>query len=265
MKKLNRFDASLRVSLVEVLASFNFYMAALIVFCALIVECSEDVLQALRHDMSGVVFGAADKFNISIKVGYYIYAAPLAGAFAASGNIVSDLEAGFYRLRLMKSGRNAYAYGVFVGSTLGGGLALMLGVLLFAFACAGLYDVSIPVNEIAAVDAWLPVLTSPHANWAYMLLHALLALLFGMIWSGIGLTISLYSPNRYVSYLAPFIVCFCTVLVLPVNVQPLEMLVQINWTSFTFPKLLCYQAVLYALVMAWFKYAFERRVVHEQG
>ncbi|NLO84553.1 MAG: hypothetical protein GX096_03875 [Clostridiales bacterium] len=266
MMKLGSINRSLRVNLANVVTAPNFWISAMLLFGVLFAEVAEGAFLGpwRMADQSG--FGDAYYFNISLHFGYYIYAAPLACAFAASGMFVSDLEAGFYRLRLMKSGRREYQYGLFLGTTIGGGLALMVGVLLFAVACSIIYLPYYPATDLVAPQAWLPMLKGQMGNWNFMLVSALLAFLFGMVWSGVGLAISVLSPNRYVSYLAPFIICFCAVLALPKEFQPLEMLVQMSWyETFTFPKLIRYQAVLYFTVMAWFRYAFERRVIRGQG
>jgi hypothetical protein len=263
MMRRNCLTRSVLVNLTHVVAAPNFWISVMLLFGVLFAEIAEGAFSWPWRVMEMSGHGDAYYFNISLHFGYYIYAAPLACAFAAGGMFVSDWEAGFYRLKLVKSGRREYQYGLFLGATLGGGLALMAGVLLFAAACSAIYIPYASAADLVAPDAWLPLLRGRTGNWNFMLVSALLAFLFGMVWSGIGLTISVLSPNRYVSYLAPFIICFCSVLALPTDLQPLEMLVQLHWLeSFAFAKLIAYQAVLYLAVMAWFRYAFERRVVH---
>lgn len=264
MTNLRNLNRSIWVNMTDVLTSSNFVISVLLLFGVLFAEVTEEALHLpwRQYDPSG--FGDAYFFNISMHFGYYIYAAPLACAFASSGLFCNDAEAGFYRLRLMKSGRREYKYGLFFGSTIGGGLALMLGVILFAALCSMIYRPYLHASEMAAMDAWLPVLNSLTGNWNYMVVNAFLAFVFGMVWSGVGLTFSILSPNRYVSYLAPFIICFCAVLILPIGLHPLEMLVQMNWESFTFPKLFAYQTILYLGTLTLFSYAFERRIIHGQ-
>lgn len=264
MKKFERAARSAAMSLRLVILSANFWIAAALLFGVLFAEIAGDVFSGYASKGPDA-FGAAYSFNISMHFGYFIYAAPLACAFAASGSLINDTEAGFYRLRLMKSGRHEYSIGMFIGTSTGGGLALMLGMLLFAVVCALQYGTSASIEDMAAMDAWYPLVSGAHAHWKYMLVSALLAFLFGALWAGVGLTISVYAPVRYVSYLTPFIICFCSALALPVGLQPLEMLVQMNWEAFTFPKLLVYQLALYCTVMLWFDFAVERRVIHAQN
>lgn len=260
MKKTAGVIRSLGVSLRAVVCGTNFWIAVALIFGVLFAETADTIFSGA--DATGASsFGAAYFFNLSLHFGYFIYAAPLACAFAASGSWINDEEAGFYRLRMLKSGKHEYSCSLFAGSSIGGGLALMLGVLLFASVCSITCGTDASIEDMIAMDAWRPILTSEHAHWKYMLLHALLAFLFGTLWSGVGLVISVYSPVRYVSYLTPFIFCFCSALALPASLQPLEMLVQMNWESFTFTKTLLYSSILYVFVMLWFDHAIERRAL----
>ncbi|GHU83422.1 hypothetical protein FACS1894196_3280 [Clostridia bacterium] len=250
------------VNLASVVMSPTFILSVLLFFGVLFAEV---IQMALIRDTLASDMGDAYFFNISIHFGYYIYAAPLLCSLATGGLFVNDSEAGFYRLRLMRSGRGGYRHGLWLGATVGGGLALFLGALLFALSCALLFGPHYPATSIATADGWLPVLEGLSGNWRYMLLNALLAFVFGMVWSGVGLTFTVLSPNRYVGVLAPFILCFCLALLLPPALQPLEMLVQGRWESFSLPMLFLYQGVLYLLALLWFSFAYDRRITHGQG
>lgn len=248
----------------SIIISKNFGLSVVLMFVILFAEVASDAFTTPWRQMDQTGYGDAYFFNISIHFGYYIYAAPLLCAFAASWLFCDDADTGYYRSRLMKSGKREYQYGLFLGTTLGGGLALMIGILLFATSLAVIYPPYYPATGMAVMNAWIPVLQGPIGNWNYMICNALLAFIFGMIWSGIGLIFSVLSHNRYISYLSPFIICLSLVLVMPVELQPLEMLVQMNWNGFTFPEILVYQSILYIGVMVLFIVAFERRVIRER-
>lgn len=256
---------ALGVDLRLTLSAPNFWIAALMLYAVLMAEVADAGVNRVLYGRGE--FGDAYNFNISLHFGYYIYAAPLLCAFAASGQFVGDVEAGFYRLRLLRSGRTGYQYALFVGATLGGGLALMLGVLLFAASCAALFGPYAPAADLGGTpDAWLPLLERRDGNWLFMLTIAAQAFAFGAIWSGAGLVATVFSPNRYVGYLVPFIICFCCALALPPWLQPLEMLLQLRWQEgFEFYKLAAYQAALYLATMACFRLALERRLRRENG
>lgn len=248
------------VSLRSVLLSTNFYLSIVLVFLTLFAEVSVDFFTYFADYQGNHAMGAAYPLDIAIRFGLFRYAAPLAAAFAAGGKLIDDTEEGFYRLRLMKSGKHEYSLGIFVGSSIGGGLAVAMGMLLCIILCAAHYGVSADVEGLAQNDAWIPL---TQGQWRYMGMHMILAFLFGTVWSGAGLLISVYSPVRYVSYLAPFMICFACTLVLPPALQPLEMLVQAQWKSFTFPKMFLYQGTLYLVMMLWFDRAVERKVIYE--
>ncbi|MEG2187741.1 MAG: hypothetical protein RR085_10515 [Clostridia bacterium] len=255
------FWANLR----NVITSSNFVFSVVLLFGVLFAEIATDAFSVpwRQYDQTG--FGDSYFFNCSIHFGYYIYAAPLLCAFASSWLFCDDAETGFYRSRLMLSGKKEYSYGLFLGTTVGGGFALMTGVLLFILSLTVIYLPYDPATGMAAMDAWKPLLHGKMGGWHYMMANAMLAFLFGMVWSGVGLLFSILSQNRYISYLSPFMLCFSMVLVLPAEWQPLEMLVQMNWVAFSFEKLFIYQSVLYISVMLLFIYIFERKIIHGQN
>lgn len=261
---IQKLRLCLRSNLRCVIRSKNFAFSVILMFGVLFAEVARDAFTTPWRQMDQTGYGDAYFFNISIHFGYYIYAAPLLCAFAASWLFCDDADTGYYRSRLMRSGKREYQCGLFLGTTIGGGLTLMAGVLLFTISLAVIYPPYSPATGMATMDAWMPVLRGPTGNWNYMILNAVLAFIFGMVWSGMGLIFSVLSHNRYVSYLSPFIICLSMVLVLPPELQPLEMLVQMNWSPFTFQKLLIYQSVLYGSEILLFMSTFDRRVIGEK-
>lgn len=260
MKSIARWMRGMMVSLRSVLLSINFYLAIVLIFLTLFAEVSVDFFTYFADYQGNHAMGAAYPLDLAIRFGFFRYAAPLAAAFASGGKLIDDTEGGFHRLRLMKSGKHEYSLGLFVGSSIGGGLAVALGMLLCVILCAVHYGVSADIEGLAYNEAWIPL---TQGQWRYMGMNVLLTFLFGMVWSGAGLLISVYSPVRYVSYLSPFMICFAAALVLPPQVQPLEMLVPSQWESFTFPKMFLYQGVLYLVMMCWFDRAVERKIIYE--
>ena len=259
MNDVKRTIRAARVNLKNVLMSPNFTIAALLLFVVLFAEITENAFTFPWRQTNPNGYGEAYYFRISLNVGYYVYAAPLACAFASSALFIQDWEAGFYRSRLMRSGKGGYANGLWLGATAGGGLALFMGGMLFALVCAVVYPPHIPAVEQDIIVAGFL------GNFRYMLECALMAFLFGAVWSGVGLIFSVLSPSRYVSYLAPFILCFCSLLFLPEIWGPTAMLKWERWTEFPTTGPLAYQAALYAGGMLLFRFAFERRVIHGRG
>lgn len=253
---------STRANLRIVLTSNNFWIAVLLCYGVLLADTMDSLF---LPEVSSAGFGAVYFFNMSLHFSYYIYAAPLCCAFASSGLFCDDSQAGFYRLRLMKAGKKGYQLGLWFSSTIGGGLALFMSVALFAITCTTRFRFYFIAADIATVDGWIPVLESPFGNIVYLIVNAFLGFLFGLIWSGVGLLFSVFSQNRYVCYFIPFILCFCAQLALPPSLQPNEMLVQMNWSSFSFAKLVGYQAFLYIVTMVLFLRSFHRRILNDKS
>lgn len=259
--KISYLARSVQINLMSILKSSPFALAVMLCFASLFAEIINPIMAIVDTGIRD--YGDAYFFHLSTHFGYYIYAAPLVCAFATGNVFCDDWEAGFYRHRLMKVGRRVYKHGLWVGVTLGGGLAVMLGVLIFALVCTLSFGPLPSATILPTMDAWLPLLQGAMGSARYMIINALLGFLFGMVWSGVGLLISTFTPNRYVSFLAPFMVCFSAVIFLPASLGPLEMLVQMNWESFTFPKLVAYQLILYTLLMIGHSIAFDRRINRE--
>lgn len=239
--------------------SYHVLMSAVICFLVLFAETAGSAYDVLFHGAIGLE--DAYSFNIAFHFGYFIWAAPLICAFAGSGAYCNAYEAGFYRQQLVRGGYKRSCPSIWFGGTFSGGVALAGGVLLFILFQVIVFEPCQDATVIAAFDGWLPLLSAKHGGLWYMLAHAGLAFLFGAVWSGIGIALSVFQPNRYVCYFSPFIMCMCAALVFPPCFQPLEMLVQMRWETFNFPQLLFYQGLLYSAGYLAFHYAFKKELI----
>lgn len=239
--------------------SFHVLLGALICFLVLFAETAGSAYEVLFHGASGIE--DAYFFNIALHFGYFIWAAPLICAFAGSGAYCNAYEAGFYRQQLVRGGYEKSCLSIWFGGTFSGGLALVGGVLLFTLFQIIVFEPCQDAMVMAAFGGWLPLLSAKHGGLWYMLAHVGLAFLFGTVWSGVGIVLSVFQPNRYVCYFSPFVLCMCAALVLPSRFQPLEMLVQMRWETFNFPQLLLYQGLLYLAGYLAFHCAFKKELI----
>jgi len=239
--------------------SFYVLLGSVICFLILLAETAAPAYDILFHGASGLE--DAYYFNIAFHFGYFIWAAPLICAFAGSGAYCDAYEAGFYRQQLVRGGFERSCLAIWYGGTFSGGLALAGGVLLFTLFQIIVFEPCQDATVIASFDGWTPLLSAKNGGLWYMLAHAGLAFLFGAVWSGIGIALSVFQPNRYVCYFSPFILCMCAALLLPSWLQPLEMLVQMRWESFNFLRVLLYECSLYSVGYLVFSYAYKKELV----
>lgn len=259
MRKKWNAGRAILYSIRSVCKSYHVLLGAVICFLVLVAEtagAAYDIMFCGATGLEDVYY-----FNIALHFGYFIWAAPLICAFAGSGVYCNVHEAGFYRQQLIRGGFGRSCSSIWFGGTISGGTALAGGVLLFALFQIIVFEPCQDATIIASVDGWLPLLATKHGGLWYMLAHTGLAFLFGAVWSGIGIILSVFQPNRYICYFSPFVLCMCAALALPSRFQPLEMLVQMRWENFSFPELLLYQGILYSAGYVVFRYIFKKEVI----
>lgn len=239
--------------------SYHVILGAVICFLVLAAETASAAYDIVFYGASGLE--DAYYFNIALHFGYFIWAAPLICAFAGSGVYCDAYEAGFYRQQFIRGGFRKSCLSIWFGGTVSGGTALAGGVLLFAIFQIIIFEPCQDGTVIASFDGWLPLLATKHGGLWYMLAHAGLAFLFGAVWSGFGIILSVFQPNRYVCYFSPFVLCMCAALALPSRFQPLEMLVQMRWEDFNFSDLLLYQGILYSAEYVTFHYVLKKELI----
>ncbi len=239
--------------------SLHVLLGAVIGFLVLLAETVGSAYDSIFHGASG--FMDVYLFNIALHFGYFIWAAPLICAFAGSGAYCNAYEAGFYRQQLVRGGFKRSCLCIWFGGTCSGGAALAGAILLFTLFQIVIFEPCPDATVIATYDGWIPLLSAKYGGLWYMLAHAGLAFLFGAVWSGVGIALSVFQPNRYVCYFSPFVLCMCTALALPSTFQPLEMLVQMRWEQFNFPQLFFYQGFLYSAGYLTFRCAIEKELI----
>lgn len=259
---MNRKWNSSRAVLYSIRSTCKLYsslLGALICFLVLLAETASSAYDVFFHGAEGLE--DAYFFNIALHFGYFIWAAPLICAFVGAGAYCDAYEAGFYRQQLVRSGFKRSCSSIWFAGTFSGGAALAGGVLLFTLFQIVVFEPCQDATVIASFAGWQPLLSAKNGGLWYMLAHAGLAFLFGIVWSGAGVALSVFQPNRYVCYFSPFILCMCAALVLPSQFQPLEMLVQSRWDTFNFPQLLLYQGLLYSAGQLAFRYACKKELI----
>lgn len=259
MNKKWNTDRAILYSIRSACKSYHVLLSAVICFLVLFAETAGSAYDVLFHGAIGLE--DAYSFNIALHFGYFIWAAPLICAFAGSGAYCNAYEAGFYRQQLVRGGYKRSCPFIWFGGTFSGGVALAGGVLLFTLFQVIVFEPCQDATVIAAFDGWMPLLSAKYGGLWYMLVHVGLAFLFGTVWSGIGIALSVFQPNRYVCYFSPFILCMCAALAFPPCFQPLEMLVQMRWETFNFPQLLFYQGFLYSVGYLAFRYIFKKELI----
>jgi hypothetical protein len=138
---------------------------------------------------------------------------PFASLFAVlpgSASFCDDYNSGYIKNIAIRVGWKRYAKGRIVSTAVSGGLAIALPmailfiiVLLGALPTTGIQNYA-EESGFYANSIWENLVYV--GGGAYVLfLKTILGFVFGMVWALVGLAISAYIPNKYVTFLAPFV------------------------------------------------------------
>lgn len=175
-----------------------------------------------------VVIGAFDGFlgigkpGVIMPVGYHetallaslasdtvLLVVPILCALPFTASFVEDCTSGFLKFSLQRAGKGSYLAARAFSTALSGGLALFTGIVaayvlfLLVFTPAE----SLPV-QVAGAALVLP----PPSIFADVLARAILFLLCGAFWSGMGQLFASVTMSRYVAYASPFILYYVLVI-----------------------------------------------------
>lgn len=119
-----------------------------------------------------------------------------------------DYNSGYYRFTVCRLGSKKYAYLRSVNVALSGGLvmaSIILITILFCGSLANLSDTSDRIefmrNSIWVRSGIIYVMN----GIPYLALRVVFGFLFGCVWALVGLFISTILTNKYVTYIAPFV------------------------------------------------------------
>lgn len=233
----------------RILSSFSFHFA--ILFTMLVMEM--ELIPILRMQKYGISPSSVDVFVQATHFSYIIYASPLLCAYAIKTVHV---------LRPITVGHNdrspsKVSSSLWWGSCLCGGLSLFVGFFLFGLITMVLFQNQTPSEDVLLFEGiWLDIYNLG-GSFFVILCQSIIAFLFGMVWSGIAVAMFCLMRNETTFELIPFVICLCMAMILPPNLQPLQMLIQTGWHSLTYHELLLYQSIVFLL--AWTVYQIHAR------
>jgi hypothetical protein len=132
-----------------------------------------------------------------------VLAVPILCALPFTPAFVDDMQSGFIKQFLPRTGINAYIRGKLIACAISGGLVLFIGVLL-----ASLVSTIVLTPMEATFDG-----EGLAASFAPLLEKAALFFCSGMFWALVGFTVASVTKSRYMAYAAPFIVYYILIIV----------------------------------------------------
>lgn len=196
--------------------------------------------------------------------------APILAVLPASTLFCEDYNSGYIKSILNRVEKKRYMLETVICSSIAGGLAILLPSLITSifYIVNGIPNTpeNAGINYFTVFDE--SVYSKLQFVWGGMLMVILLlvlAFLFGAVWSNIGLCISTFIPNRYITLAAPFALYFITHLVFYrigflLVLSPVNMLMPaaIFIPSMSYPFI--YQIVLFFVIVLILKKSIKGRL-----
>lgn len=204
-------------------------------------------------------------YNSHARSGFGLFM-PVFAVLPASTIFCDDYNSGYIKSILLRGKKNGYLRETILCATVAGGLAVMLPDLIASIVFMIWGEPNYPTQYGTVVDE--SVFAGIQYVWdgrLVAILWLLSAFLSGAAWANIGLCISAFIPNRYVTLAAPFAIYYGAHLLLyrsgellvlsPVNmVQPIAAFIP----NLAYPYL--YDIVLFSITVLIYYGAARRRL-----
>lgn len=176
-------------------------------------------------------------------------------------SFVDDVQSGYIKSILMRTGMKRYAKMRIMSVAVSGGLTIFLPFLMI-FAIISV--IGVPTTSENVSEVFLHLIWSPYVTVGggilVMTAKLLLAFLFGAVWSLLGLLISTIVSNRYVTIIAPFVIYQALWILMPPQLNPLIFLRGDLGATNGFIGSYWFVVLMQCLVIAFFSAAISYRI-----
>lgn len=165
-------------------------------------------------------------YRYSMEVSGFGYLIPLLSALPYSSSFLDDYENKYFRNILIRSSIKDYAWSKIIMCSLSGGLSLLIGIGSFIFILSFKYPLvsqSSANYEFFIENTVGGVFLKGENPEIYFLICVFLMFLSGVLWSNVGLAISLLITNKFVTYCAPFVLYYFSNVILKIILPSLQL------------------------------------------
>lgn len=152
----------------------------------------------LHYITGGYVFGGV----------FCSYLMPIFAAIPYASSYCMEENDQFVAYKIVRSGKKPYSSAKTLMTSVGGGLATLLGALLFVIALSTYLPLTTPQYILESQVLPFGYLLSQNSGVPFLLVVTYLVTLSGALWAEAGLWISAYLPNPYVSLCFPMLFKF---------------------------------------------------------
>jgi hypothetical protein len=233
-------------------------------FIILVISCLLININFLFESYQG---NYVDVFVMVLWYGILPMIAPLLCNIPTLSNRCDEKINFFYRFteyRFIK--KNNYFYSKYLGTGVSGGLILLLSVICLGIICILFFPAlnsNGVSNPVLANGLFSPVY--PIGNGIpFILIQALLAFLFGFLWSTIGLTLSFIIPNKYFCVGFTLILYYILNYIMRLNnimfLSPREMLIPDSILNYSLLYIFIVQISFLTAILLLSKYLYKHGV-----
>jgi hypothetical protein len=160
-------------------------------------------------------------FTFTQQFGFFVTVSVIACAVATSYSFVEDFESKYSNFVIARSSKDEYVVAKFLAVSISGGLLLAFSMLLYIVLLRIEFPLiaedSLAIQNYMAMNSDSAFLTEVLGNGnyiTYFAVYILLAFLFGALWSTVGVAISTFILNKFISAFTPYILLYLNTLFL---------------------------------------------------
>ncbi len=185
--------------------SLKFPVMILLVTAGYIVSSIEELKFMWNYPKSDVIYF----FVLSHNVGSFTILSVLCCTVLNCISFLQDYKSGYFRQCIIRSGKGCYAITKYLSCVISGGLILSLGQILFVVILATKFPLinqnsSMAESIIHGSDFTGELLANGY-EVGYFMVYALIAFMYGALWSGVGVTVSAFFDDYYAASFSPYL------------------------------------------------------------
>lgn len=192
------------------LFSPSFIIMTIIAALSYLLSCIDELKYSWNNNSADVPYF----WDMAQNIGYFTSVSILCCTAINCTSFLNDYRSNYYRHCVMRSGKLNYTLSRYLSCIVTGGLTLALGLVLFLL----ILRVRFPLIAENSSNLELYVRSSEKIFTGKLLkeghfigffaVYALLAFLFGTLWSSVGVCMSAFITDKYVASFYPYIIWY---------------------------------------------------------
>lgn len=189
--------------------SVKFPAMVVLAAAAYFVGCIEEIKAAWNSRFADVLYF----FELMHNIGSFTTLSVLCCTVLNCITFLQDRKSGYYRHCVIRSGKKTYAGAKFLSCVISGGAILALGEILFVLVLAAMKfplirEGSSMADSMMNIKCVMGDLLRDGYTVGYFAAYALFGFLYGALWSGVGIVVSVFFEDYYAASFSPYIISY---------------------------------------------------------